>query len=296
MLASTNLLPPFLMKRSISFLTSQFQSANTKPHYLSGWLMNLLTTLRLLDIQAEGAVMDASPIKKLAPELRNKIYELALYHSEGFVISVSKGTPVLKNKEGQSNVLALSATCKAIREETLAFFFSLNCFRLQTFQLEKPMEVRGKADTGKAVLKKWIDDVGERNVSHVKSLEIYVGSCKSLVQTPEISTCRSILALKRALIGIKPDIRIVIGFESIHATGGPCLIDTESFDSVGSPFMPRLEAHEVLCAYLLQRHKSICQAFPLPSDIGRTKGSEFKSSSKRIGSLYDGVCRSLVEG
>jgi hypothetical protein len=63
----------------------------------------------------------SSPFMKLAPELRNTIYEYALYLDNGVIeVSVTAGIPER----------ALLLTCKTIRSEAIGIFYSLNTIKL----------------------------------------------------------------------------------------------------------------------------------------------------------------------
>ncbi|KAF2483330.1 hypothetical protein BDY17DRAFT_310361 [Neohortaea acidophila] len=61
--------------------------------------------------------MDRSPLGALAPELRNRIYELALYERRPVSIS--------KNFWAEA---ALLRTCKQVRQEAELLFYSINDF------------------------------------------------------------------------------------------------------------------------------------------------------------------------
>ncbi|KAI5367275.1 hypothetical protein Slin14017_G023110 [Septoria linicola] len=69
--------------------------------------------------------MEASPLLRLFPELRNHIYEFALQFQDEE--QPRYGTP-------EPNILAkqpaLTRTCRRIRQETLNLFYSLNTFHL----------------------------------------------------------------------------------------------------------------------------------------------------------------------
>ncbi|KAI7259288.1 hypothetical protein KC343_g2335 [Hortaea werneckii] len=76
--------------------------------------------------------MDNSPLTKLSAELRNEIYHLVLYSPKGFNIiyigNILFDDKVLRNENHQVHPLALTATCKALRTETLQLFYALNTF------------------------------------------------------------------------------------------------------------------------------------------------------------------------
>ncbi|RMY98375.1 hypothetical protein D0862_07616 [Hortaea werneckii] len=79
--------------------------------------------------------MDNSPLTKLSAELRNEIYHLVLYSPKGFNIiyigNILFDDKVLRNENQQAHPLALTATCKALRTETLQLFYALNTFTIK---------------------------------------------------------------------------------------------------------------------------------------------------------------------
>jgi hypothetical protein len=73
-----------------------------------------------------------SPLLNLAPELRNRIYELALQNAEPIVIPEWDGrTKAFQSRGWGCLGLGLTATCKQIRAETLAMFYTINEFQLE---------------------------------------------------------------------------------------------------------------------------------------------------------------------
>ncbi|KAK5133317.1 hypothetical protein LTR08_007842 [Meristemomyces frigidus] len=73
--------------------------------------------------------MDNSPLARLAPELKNAIYELALYDANEIPLCAEKGSLASPSKQG-STASALTMTCKEIRAETTAMFYAVNTFTL----------------------------------------------------------------------------------------------------------------------------------------------------------------------
>lgn len=77
--------------------------------------------------------MDDSPFSKLAPELRNQIYDLALRHDTPIAIRWLRVPDTFRLHEPtdeQRHPLALTATCKQARQETLKLFGAANTFTL----------------------------------------------------------------------------------------------------------------------------------------------------------------------
>ena len=76
--------------------------------------------------------MDSSPLSKLPQELRDEIYGLSLQLPDDVLINNIGGRlQVSKELKGQK-ILALTATCKQLRCESLKIFFSMNTFDYQT--------------------------------------------------------------------------------------------------------------------------------------------------------------------
>ncbi|KAI7280677.1 hypothetical protein KC345_g4597 [Hortaea werneckii] len=91
--------------------------------------------------------MDNSPLTKLSAELRNEIYHLVLYSPEGFTIiyigNILFDDKVLRNENHQVQPLALTATCKALRTETLQLFYAINTFTFKFRHLDLLEDVFG---------------------------------------------------------------------------------------------------------------------------------------------------------
>jgi hypothetical protein len=71
--------------------------------------------------------MDNSPFSRLAPELRNYTFELAVTHEDDVQI-VSTSTTSSRVGVNVHHPLALAQTCRQIRAEARAFFFTCNSF------------------------------------------------------------------------------------------------------------------------------------------------------------------------
>ena len=76
--------------------------------------------------------METSPLAKLAPELRNILYELIFTQSQPIMLEYKwqQGWRSLPERGAYRNVLAMTETCREIREECLALFYSSNDFVL----------------------------------------------------------------------------------------------------------------------------------------------------------------------
>ena len=112
--------------------------------------------------------MEASPFVTLAPELRNRIYDLALSEYEAIIIDKDyrkDGIYVVYPKQSMSlflRGLALTYTCKQLREECTRLFYACNKFVV---------------DDGLSILDKFVAMIGEQNAKALGSVELrYLGT------------------------------------------------------------------------------------------------------------------------
>ncbi|KAF2164427.1 hypothetical protein M409DRAFT_56691 [Zasmidium cellare ATCC 36951] len=94
--------------------------------------------------------MEASPLMRLPPEIRNNIYELALYEPAGM-------RPVLSHPRApsqvESNPLALALCCRQLYQECIRLFYNINHFWIQSMtadfvtRLESFSEAIGEQNT-----------------------------------------------------------------------------------------------------------------------------------------------------
>lgn len=103
--------------------------------------------------------MDSSPFKKLAPEMRNKIYALALTpDSEDQKMDI-------RNYKADT---ALLRVCGQIRSEASGIYFSSNKFYYHM--------CAGDGMTNKLnILPNWVKVIGKKNAALISSLEIEYG-------------------------------------------------------------------------------------------------------------------------
>ncbi|KAK5124133.1 hypothetical protein LTR85_001836 [Meristemomyces frigidus] len=113
--------------------------------------------------------VESSRFGKLAPELRNHIYELALTHDKPYGIRAgpSYGGLRLVPQNGLMNLPALTATCRAIRRESTALFYAHNTFELEITERDPARYASAIDDiltmnsaTNKAVLSSVTLDIG----------------------------------------------------------------------------------------------------------------------------------------
>ena len=161
--------------------------------------------------------MDDSPLQMLSPELRNTIYELVLYQPDGVVVSVWDGRPQLKRRaEQRNNPLALTQTCKQVREESVLLFYYINCFQLRSYQLDEVMEkeaIDSSRIGWRGGLQKWIGNVGKFNLSQIGQLEIWTGHWKLFTDDFSKIAGRSIQKLQSDLEDINIQVNITMNID-----------------------------------------------------------------------------------
>ena len=112
--------------------------------------------------------MNASPLTRLPPELRNRIYELALTSEQPLRVLGSKHAAnrdlCISLHQEQHNVVALMMTCNAIRSESAQLCCALNTFELTTSEQTVNLNLH---DFAKAI--------GEANSRALRSLVLNIG-------------------------------------------------------------------------------------------------------------------------
>ena len=106
--------------------------------------------------------METSYFSRLAPELRNRIYEYALTRDRAFEITIysdQEGLTQVKDTSAR-HPLGLAMTCRAMREECTELFYSLNTF---TVKASNPRRLTKIFDNFRAI-------IGPRNASSILSV------------------------------------------------------------------------------------------------------------------------------
>ena len=137
--------------------------------------------------------MESSSFGKLAPELRNNIYEHVLCLEEPIRVLVGGTTPCIQTPSSSEHVLALTAMCKQMRKEFLASFYCDNKFELVTETFKLSGTVRPDEDflqdsafesitrkkyitTSKHALWKWFRQIGYENAKLLTEVDIILGT------------------------------------------------------------------------------------------------------------------------
>ncbi|CAK4033074.1 Hypothetical predicted protein [Lecanosticta acicola] len=160
--------------------------------------------------------MDDSPLSRLSGELRNKIYEYALYEPAGIPVHVSP--PASKERRTSYEVLlnrinkpaqphksplcGLPQTCRALRQETLKLCFSLNKVVVYTKLLDKQTYYVNYTNYCMHQLSKWAALVGGEQRDEVKEIVIHCGTATESVAEVEEIPCEpiSISTFERMLV------------------------------------------------------------------------------------------------
>ena len=123
--------------------------------------------------------MDTSPLQKLPGELRNRIHELILCHTDTITVSISTGVPKLVSDPTTQQMLALTTTCRQLRREASPIFYEINKFTFVAKQVGEQYvgSIRDDKNTQWQVgLRRWLDQIGERNCAHLRRVEVDVGT------------------------------------------------------------------------------------------------------------------------
>jgi hypothetical protein len=123
--------------------------------------------------------MEESPLYKLPGELRNRIYELALFQPGGITVFVSALRPHLFKPTDTSNILALTEICKDIRHESSPIVYETNKFSLISKYLGEQYsgDIRTARNTQwETGLCVWLHQLGKRNVNALSHVEIDIGT------------------------------------------------------------------------------------------------------------------------
>ena len=113
-----------------------------------------ITLATPITVLRPGSAMESSPLRHLAPELRNRIFELALFRVE-FVPFGQLRTHA-----------ALTQTCRQIRQETYTMFFAGNnfCHQLTLGEARLPVE--------EEEFQSFLQFLGPETLSLVKRLQV----------------------------------------------------------------------------------------------------------------------------
>ncbi|KAK5118253.1 hypothetical protein LTR85_008233 [Meristemomyces frigidus] len=144
--------------------------------------------------------MDASPLNRLPPELRNQIFELAANHSTPVIVNPDSSgfhTRLLSSAAADSqiaNLAPLTLTCRQISPETAGLFLSCNTFAIRSD--EKGCNVWDFLGPAEALnwLERFTTALGQENASALRDVVFEMGTALHL----PVSGMTGKLAIPRA--------------------------------------------------------------------------------------------------
>jgi len=115
--------------------------------------------------------MDGSPLARLLPELRNRIYEFALFRPEGVLIPFSPSNRSYLPRSPNAQ-LALTTVCREVRAETTLLFYAVNTFVLQTHASDPGvfLDIKGHD------LCQWLNMFGPGRVQILVGVSLHLGT------------------------------------------------------------------------------------------------------------------------
>jgi len=151
--------------------------------------------------------MDASPFGKLPRELRDEVYQLALYQTESIEVFYPESYFLKKPSERRPKqplpshpVNSLTTVCKKIRAESLSVFYAINTFRFTVDPLRMNSEcVENEGET----VGRWIKNIGLAGCTSLRNVELalnlptsYPGATSIWCTATEIGASHDIVKLK----------------------------------------------------------------------------------------------------
>ena len=102
-----------------------------------------------------------------------------LYRTRGIRVGLSRRSPSRQREIGHDEALALPATCREIREESIGVFYAVNRFKLNTNLVYDKTDGSVLAETEipgcGAVLEKWTEMLGTANLGHLRRVNLDLG-------------------------------------------------------------------------------------------------------------------------
>ncbi|KAK4550143.1 hypothetical protein LTR36_003110 [Oleoguttula mirabilis] len=193
--------------------------------------------------------MENSTFGKLAPELRNRIYELVLALEDEFVLKVSDIDDCLRRhpKAVQSAPLALTATCKSVRAEATPLFYATNTFVI----CARPLQ----GEDGVALLEEFRQRIGQANAVVLHSVVIDAG--KLAKDAPPCRLLSAILANSAENPACTMKVRAHFRLDTQHNTEYFRLqLDVRRLGGTGKDARQKIEA-KVLTARLRREAEAV---------------------------------------
>lgn len=152
--------------------------------------------------------MESSSFSKLAPELRNRIFEMALSYPDPTSIDESCKRRC-KDALRARNPRALTMTCRKINLDTRSMFFAVNRFSFSTPGYHTPSSVSPQL---LANLRVWLRLIGPANAELLRQFHVMGVCCKvkSIVGFDLLVEALEKVGLRRQILII--EIRVVLDF------------------------------------------------------------------------------------
>lgn len=179
--------------------------------------------------------MDASPLAKLPPELRNATFELVFVRPCGLVVDMEDNCPRLAEDqvEGVRNALSLMGTCKQIRQECLYTSFAVNEFVIDTGALDyityakgtpKAVQETDYRQTAKSeawLIRGWLHSLGKSSL-YLRSVNIHLGRWSLQASpAPTASLAAWIIEHFHSVFAATGNVKIKFLFEVIWSDAQP---------------------------------------------------------------------------
>lgn len=160
--------------------------------------------------------MDDSSLGKLSAEIRNAIYSLVVTHDAPYRVTADrKGDKLCTEKRcAQQQPLALSATCRQMRNETMQTIYHVNTFDINIFNIRHMQSTDGGRTSETGILQRFCAGLGPLNASALRSIKVTFRSAAFYRDgmESEFISIRHKMPLLRALRASIPDCEIVARF------------------------------------------------------------------------------------
>ncbi|KAK4499639.1 hypothetical protein PRZ48_010157 [Zasmidium cellare] len=155
--------------------------------------------------------MDNSPLAKLSPELRNRVYEYALIFDDTQLHVTAdhyNAKMHTTNECAQLRPLALTTTCRQIRQETSQMFYHYNTFNIH---FEKHTEDQDRDET--CLLQRFSANMGGVNATNLRRIAVTIGRESFMAEVPgRVDDIRHQLLVLRTFALASPNCEVLCKF------------------------------------------------------------------------------------
>ena len=157
--------------------------------------------------------MEASPLHSIPREIRDQIYELAVYNPEGVLLSVSDNNETRRKPSRKRTTtprpsyLALAQCCKQLRDKSEPIFYAQNTFSFDTCEFRgTKIRAPGRSITG---VKAWIEKLDER-CKLLGAVTIGLGVCDPVEDEYTASDPKKLVGEYKSLFGGRHKIKLTV--------------------------------------------------------------------------------------